>query len=156
MKKKPHATAVEWDDSTLLGPLKEWKDIEPPQSFAETPSYHAEVERQQKLLIETAVDARERNAQAMTDERKWEFLEQLSHTIISRGCDPKRLREEWHYWVTEPESEVVLALAGKRLPISEEELVKAWDSLLMTGGEVGQLKRADIASRGPRIYFRCI
>lgn len=139
MKKKPHATAVEWDDSTILGPLKEWKDIEPPQSFAETPSYHAEAERQQKLLVETAVDAREQNAQAMTDERS---LKKLIDAIVARGCDPKLLRDEWHLYLDPPEFEVVLAQMGMRLPASDEELAEAWDLLILTGGKIGQLKRA--------------
>jgi hypothetical protein len=154
MKLQPNVdTDVKWDDSGLLGPLTEWKDIphgRAPVSYACDEQTWLEEWQQGRFTEDLAESMRERNSQTMSDERRYEYISQLmdklTKRIIADGEDPKRLPELWSAFVDSPDLEIVLALVGKRLDGphsgSRADLVVIWDRLIMSGGTLGKWMRA--------------
>jgi hypothetical protein len=92
------ADAIEWDDSTPLR-LTDWKDVVPrgrlPVSYACDDKTALEVWQREARLEDLAESMRERNTQAMSDERREEYVQQLidklTKRIIADGEDPKQL-----------------------------------------------------------------
>jgi hypothetical protein len=118
MKLQPDVdTDIKWDDSGLLGPLTEWKDVphgRAPVSFAGDEQTSLEAWQQEAYLQDLAESMRERNSQAMSDKRRQEYvhqlIEKLTKRIIVDGEDQKRLPELWSDFVDSPDLEIVLAL----------------------------------------------